>query len=79
MICKDRHGFDVNPCDTPLIAHIELHHNKYGSGEWILHFIEWADTYMSGEWQDRVISEAQAKKIIHMCRPTIKESEYDFP
>lgn len=64
MKILDRYGHPNNICNTPELATIELHHNKYGTGEYFSHFITHADLPSDGYWEDGLLTKEEARKII---------------
>lgn len=75
MDIRNEYGEKDNICNTPRIATIEVHHNKYGSGEYFVHFIEHAGTHASGSWQDREISKEEYETLMAFCAPTFTKEE----
>ena len=67
MEVKDSYGRPTNICNTPKIATIELHHNKYGTGEFFATYITWCGRPNDGFWLDKQISKEQLMKILSIC------------
>lgn len=64
----NNHGLQDNICNTPEIATIELHHNKYGTGEYFSTFITHNGSPMDGYWTDGLLSENEVKGILSILR-----------
>ena len=62
-IC-DKYGRPNNICNTPELATIELHYNKYGTGEYFSTFITHADIPSDGFWQNGLLTKEEVGKII---------------
>lgn len=64
MKILNSYGHPDNICNTPELATIELHHNKYGTGEYFSTFITHADLPSDGLWQDGLLTKEEVRKII---------------
>ena len=68
MRILDQYGRQNNICNTPEIASIELHHNKYGTGEYFLTFITHCDLPGDGFWTDGLITPDEAETILTIMK-----------
>ena len=64
MKILDSYGHPNNICNTPELATIELHYNKYGTGEYFSTFITHADLPLDGFWQNGLLTKEEVRKII---------------
>lgn len=64
MEVKDSYGRPTNICNTPKIATIELHHNKYGTGEFFTTSITHTGHKDDGFWEDGLLNKKELETII---------------
>jgi len=62
------YGLPCNICNTPTVATIELHHNKYGTGEYFLTFITHAGLPNDGFWEDGLLSKDDVVTIMSILK-----------
>lgn len=67
MEVKNKHGQPCNICETPIVATIELHHNKYGTGEYFASYITHNGRELDGYWLDKQISKEEVETILGIC------------
>jgi len=67
MEVKNSHGLPDNICNTPKLATIELHHNKYGTGEYFATYITWVGRDTDGFWIDKQLTKEELDTILSIC------------
>lgn len=78
MKILDRYGRPNNICNTPTVATIELHHNKYGTGEYFLTFITHAGLPNDGFWMDGLISRDESETIMSILKRSKRRLDMAF-
>lgn len=68
MKILDRYRHPNNICNTPTVATIELHHNKYGTGEYFLTFITHAGLPNDGFWTNGLLSRDDVETIMSILK-----------
>ena len=68
MKIMNEYGHPDNICNTPTVATIELHHNKYGTGEYFLTFITHAGLPNDGYWEYGLLSMDEVVTIMSILK-----------
>lgn len=72
------YGNSDNICNTPTVATIELHHNKYGTGEYFLNFITHAGLPNDGFWTDGLLSRDDVVTIMSILKRSKRRLDMAF-
>lgn len=63
MIVLNEYKHPDNICNTPSIATIELHYNRYGTGEYFTTSITHAGYHDDGFWEDGLLTKKELDEI----------------